>query len=195
MSKLFLFLFLLLTPSFVHAQTSAPGPALAASAASASIKAPELWSFQLGLTIEQMKERYPTMTLGRTDEFGITSGSITTSVSKNYQTNLAGLDHVVLAFVDGRLAHYSASLSSGVYYTDITGYAARMSRALNLPDAWRPSNKLSGALMLDGASFEVFVFTSPRAGIGMTDSAALGKVLERWKGNIRSADRIPFSYF
>ncbi|HVG38003.1 MAG TPA: hypothetical protein VM870_01880 [Pyrinomonadaceae bacterium] len=191
-----LFLFVICSPAFAFAQTAGTGPALAASAATASVKQPpELWGFRLGLTIDEVKHNYPTIALGRTDEFGITPGSITTSVNSPYQNNLAGVDHVVLAFVDGRLAHYSASLDGGVFYSNIDEYAARMSRSLDLPHAWRPSDKLRGALMLHEPGFEIFLFTSPRPGIGMTDSVSLGKVLQRWKGNIRSADRIPFSYF
>lgn len=202
MKTFVLFLTLLSACAAAPAQQRAGGAKLIAASAAGSggaavtaSGAPELWNFRLGLTVDEVKQRYPMMSVGRTDEFGITPGSIATSVNNRYQPNLAGLDHVVLSFVDGRLAHYSASLTTQTYYLDIDSYAARMSRALNLPQAWQQSNKLPNALMLSCPGYEVFVFTHPQPGVGMTDMAALEKVLQRWKGNIRSADRIPFSYF
>lgn len=194
--KRFLLLLALIAPSIVNGQTAQVRPALASvNAEAAKVQAPELWNFRLGLTVQEMQQRYPAMAVGQTDEFGITPGILSASVNNRYQSNMAGLNHVALAFVDGRLAHYSASLISQTYYLDIQSYAARMSTSLNLPNAWQHSNKLPGALMLDCATFEVFVFTHPQPGLGMTDTAALNKVLQRWKGNIRTADRIPFSYF
>ncbi|MEJ7712800.1 MAG: hypothetical protein WKF84_23860 [Pyrinomonadaceae bacterium] len=192
--KRLLLLLILAVPSFADAQIHM-STALIASAEAVSPKAPELWNFRLGLTLQEVQQRYPAMAVGRTDEFGITPGSIGMSVNNRYQHNMAGLDHVVLAFVDGRLAHYSASLTTQTYYLDIDAYAARMSSSLQLPNAWQQSNKLPGALMLNCAGFEVFVFTHPQPGIGMTDTSALNKVLQRWKGNVRTADRIPFSYY
>lgn len=189
-----LLLLILVVPSVAVGQIHS-GPALLGVTEIVKPKTPELWNFQLGLSIQEMQQRYPAMAVGRTDEFGITPGSISTSVKNRYQHNMAGLDHVVLAFVDGHLAHYSASLTTQTYYLDIDAYAARMSNSLKLPNAWQQSNKLPGALMLDCASFEVFVFTHPQPGLGMTDTVALNKILQRWKGNVRTADRIPFSYF
>ena len=129
---LFLFPLLLLCASMVAAQESQCRLKLADLPA-----APELMSFRLGMTTEQVKARVPQVLFAKADDFGVAK----TSINPDFDTRIdkstfPGVRTVSLDFLDGKLTSLWLGFDGSFKWKTIADFVRGISQSLRLPDAW-----------------------------------------------------------
>lgn len=116
---------------------------------------PELRSFSLGMTIEQVKARLPRLQITPADAFGFTSLNI-------FPDYLVGIDKaafdgvrtISLEFVDGRVSSLWIGYDKSFKWQTLDEFTAGMTTALKLPNSWRTKFRTR---LLDCADFSVAV--------------------------------------
>lgn len=107
--------------------------------------AAELFGFQLGMTAEQVKVRFPHIAFGPIDDFGVsrttTNPDFTTDLDK---TAFAGVRTISLDFLDNHLSSLWLGYESSYKWQTVPDFAAGISQSLHLPNAWE-SWKMRGS--------------------------------------------------
>jgi len=103
--------------------------------------APELWGFKLGMPMEQVRERYPSLRLETSSSFGVTGGHVMASedsaTQRNYKWQLSGLFEVNLQFSDAKLSFIGPVYDPRSFrYPSLDAYIAMLSKAYGLPNEW-----------------------------------------------------------
>jgi hypothetical protein len=168
--------------SEVVAQAPSPGICNLSTA-----KAPQLWGFKLGMTFEEVKERYPSIRASESSYFGSRDAQVIADedakTQRNYQWLLTGVLFVNLSFVDEKLAYIGVAYRPGaISYPDAETYTASLSKSFGLPRAWelKPDTDNSAMEMkCGGVDFDAFA--SPSLAFLMFDSQAFGKLDKREK--------------
>jgi len=127
----------------------------------------DLFGFQLGMTTEQVKARFPHIVFGRIDNFGVSK----TTTNPNFTADLdktayAGVRTISLDFLDNHLSSLWLGYESSYKWQTVPDFVAGISQSLHLPNAWE-SWKLRGSrircadfqmtvsLVAGGASFHL----------------------------------------
>lgn len=102
-------------------------------------RAPELRGLRLGMTVSQVKARYPRLPIGTASELGelrVTKSK--TDLEEIDREAFAGVDSIFLYFIDERLASFQV-VYSPLPWKNVSQFTERMSEALKLPDGWSGS--------------------------------------------------------
>lgn len=166
---------------FTHARTAAD--ALANNCDLPLEKAPELWGFRLGMTVDELKARYPTVNLSRQDSFGLMTGVIyavdANKAQKNYKWLLSGVSSVSLDFIDGKLSYVGVLYGLEFNFPDVDSYTTRLSNDYKMPFAWQPSKDLSEVREMRCTGFDMFAFVRYGTAFGLFDAAATSSLDKR----------------
>ena len=105
----------------------------------------DLFGFQLGMTTEQVKARFPHIAFGPIDNFGVSK----TTTNPNFTADLdktayAGVRTISLDFLDNRLSSLWLGYESSYKWQTVPDFVAGISQSLHLPNAWE-SWKLRGS--------------------------------------------------
>lgn len=161
--------------------------------------APSYWGLKFGMSVEEVKELYPSIDLGPQQEYGLIEGAVSPRnnvwlppASRSY---LAGVSNLMVNFLDGKLIAFTALYNSNISATNIKDYAVSVSEGLKLPNAWRQSEKYSDTYTLKCSSFELSLVGSPAMLIvGVYDSKASDEVVKRVRALSSQPGRLPFTY-
>src|SRR6266550_370929 len=134
----------------------------------------DLFGFQLGMTTEQVKARFPHIAFGPLDNFGVsrttTNPDFTSDLDK---TAFAGVRTISLDFLDNHLSSLWLGYESSYKWQTVPDFAAGISQSLHLPNAWE-SWKMRGSrircadfqvtlsMVASGASFHLIDETAEK---------------------------------
>ena len=132
----------------------------------------DLFGFQLGMTTEQVKARFPHIAFGPIDNFGVskttTNPDFTADLDK---TAYAGVRTISLDFLDNRLSSLWLGYESSYKWQTVPDFVAGISQSLHLPNAWE-SWKLRGS-RIRCADFQMTVsMVAGGASFHLTDETA-----------------------
>jgi hypothetical protein len=114
----------------------------------------ELYGFKPGMTIEQVRERFPRLALGAPDEFGVTKTSVNPAFDPALdKRNLQGVRTLGFDFLDGRLYTLSIGYDGEFKWQTLEDFLPGIDKALSLPDAWE--KKSWRGQELDCADFQL----------------------------------------
>ena len=139
----------------------------------------ELRGFHIGMTIDQVKARFPNIRLRPADEFGFTA----LNIFPDYETGIdkaafAGVRSISLEFVDGRVSSVWIGYDKTFKWQTLEEFEAGMTAALKLPNAWRTKFRTR---LLGCADFTVAVIpVGESPSIKINDEAAR-ELLEKRK--------------
>ena len=132
----------------------------------------DLFGFQLGMTTEQVKARFPHIAFGPIDNFGVSK----TTTNPNFTADLdktayAGVRTISLDFLDNRLSSLWLGYESSYKWQTVPDFVAGISQSLHLPNAWE-SWKLRGS-RIRCADFQMTVsMVAGGASFHLTDETA-----------------------
>lgn len=139
-------------------------------------RAPELFGFRLGMTVDEVRARYANLKVSSPDAWGDSTGSVdpaeNSRAQKNYKWLLTNISSVNLDFYQGKLSYVGLIQSPSMNWSDLRGYTANLSRAFGLPEAWTDYEKMGGVKQLKCGTFDLLVFNDPAAAILLFDTAA-----------------------
>jgi hypothetical protein len=132
----------------------------------------DLFGFQLGMTTEQVKARFPHIVFGPIDNFGVskttTNPDFTADLDK---TAYAGVRTISLDFLDNHLSSLWLGYESSYKWQTVPDFVAGISQSLHLPNAWE-SWKLRGR-RIRCADFQMTVsMVAGGASFHLTDETA-----------------------
>jgi len=114
-------------------------------------QAPELRGFRLGMTVEQVKSRFPFIRVIDSGEFAFyKSGQIT---SENLKTidSFRGIQGIGLIFLDDKIISVDVGYDSSIEWKNEEQFSTRVGEMLKLPNAWqRGTSGYSRQLECDG---------------------------------------------
>jgi hypothetical protein len=101
--------------------------------------APELFGFKMGMTTAHVRAREPQVQFGRPDDFAV----LKTSINPDFDTRInkasfQGVRTVSLDFLDDRLTSLWFGFDSTFKWHTVQEFVQGISKALNLPNAWKP---------------------------------------------------------
>lgn len=97
----------------------------------------ELYGFRPGMTVEQVKTRFPRLVLARPDQFGVTKTSVNPTFDPALdKTNLQGVRTLAFEFLDGQLYSLSIGYDGEFKWQTLEDFLPGLDKALKLPDAW-----------------------------------------------------------
>ena len=97
----------------------------------------ELYGFKPGMTLAQVRARFPRLEVGRADQFGVTKTSVNPSFDPTLdKTGLAGVRTLAFDFLDGQLYTLSIGYDAEFKWQTLEDFLPGIDKALNLPDAW-----------------------------------------------------------
>ena len=118
--------------------------------------AAELYSFRPGMTLEQVKARFPRLVLGRPDQFGVLKTSVNPTFDATLdKTNLQGVRTLAFEFLDGQLYTLSIGYDNAFKWQTLEEFLPGMDKALGLPAAW--AKKSWRGHEMDCADFQLTV--------------------------------------
>jgi hypothetical protein len=98
--------------------------------------APELRGLRLGMTLEQVKSRLPSLQV-KPSRFGLTTASLDYTYPVAAKTaGLEGVQSISLEFVDEHLVKIGIMYSNSINWQTPRQFSERVAAALKLPDAW-----------------------------------------------------------
>lgn len=101
--------------------------------------APELFGFKMGMTTEQVRARVPQVQFGRPDDFAVLKTSINPDFDPRInKASFEGVRTVSLDFLDVRLTSLWFGFDSTFKWHTVQEFVDGISKALNLPNAWKP---------------------------------------------------------
>jgi hypothetical protein len=116
--------------------------------------AAELYGFKPGMTVEQVRDRFPRLALARPDEFGVTKTSVNPAFDPTLdKRNLQGVRTFGFDFLDGRLYTLSIGYDGEFKWQTLEDFLPGLDKALSLPDAWE--KKSWRGQELDCADFQL----------------------------------------
>jgi hypothetical protein len=137
-------------------------------------EAPELRGFQLGMTLDEIRKRFPNLKMSKPDEFGYAHASIYNAEAREFLGNPLGTyvnssnhpefkDMFVahLEFISGRLAAVRTGYPQGGVNMEVADYQKRVAESLKLPaDAYERDPAIlttptKGTITCDGFRVEV----------------------------------------
>ena len=134
MKPVLIILSLLLTSAYANAQETQCTLKLANLPA-----APELFGFKMGMTTDQVKARVPQVLFGRPDDFAVLKTTINPDFDPRIdKSSFQGVRSVSLDFLDDRLTSLWFGFDSSFKWPTVDEFVAGISKALNLPNAWKP---------------------------------------------------------
>lgn len=98
--------------------------------------APELRGLRLGMTLEQLKARFPSMQHA-VRQFGRSAATILNSHPEDASTGLGGVAYLSMEFLDERLTMYALQYDSSAEWDSPDQFTARISQTLKLPNLWQ----------------------------------------------------------
>lgn len=157
-------------------------------------QAPELRSFDLGITVEQLKARFPGIKIKRADEFGVSevtfvyregvdrpraAGFGTYALPKSDFVAMLTLD-----LIDGRVSRISLIYNGPTEWNTADEFVAAISGLLGLSGVWRPLNLPKNRLECSGFRITAAVTNvegRKRSSLVLNDLAAEQVVEDRKK--------------
>jgi hypothetical protein len=116
--------------------------------------AAELYGFKPGLTLGQVRTRFPRLVVGAADEFGVTKTSVNPAFDPMLdRTNLQGVRTLGFDFLDGQLYTLSIGYDAEFKWQTLAEFLPGIEKALDLPDAWE--KKGWRGVELDCADFQL----------------------------------------
>jgi hypothetical protein len=151
----------LLLAALAVACACAPAPARQEAPAQACKltleQSPALRGFRLGMSLEQLKARYPGVPVMEQQEKGhLTAGLARGGFQGADAGTFEGVNDIHLDFLDGRLASLTVHYNNLVKWRSVGEFASRVSELLKLPDAWRTEQD-SGSRVMPCADFNIKV--------------------------------------
>ena len=147
--------------------------------------APQMWGFQLGMTVEQAKQRYPSMVIEPADSFGMARGYVYPSedakTQKNYKWLIVDVIVVHVGFINGKLDFVGAAYREGLAFPNIEAYLSNLSATYGLPNAWQTFKNSESTKEIQCGGFNMFAFTSPGVAFGLFDTVATDEYDKRLK--------------
>ena len=99
--------------------------------------ATELYGFRPGMSVEQVRAKFPRLALGRADEFGVMKTSVNPSFDPALdKTNLQGVRTLAFDFLDGQLYTLSIGYDGEFKWQTLEDFLPGIDKALGVPDAW-----------------------------------------------------------
>jgi hypothetical protein len=99
--------------------------------------AAELYGFKPGMTLAQVRARFPRLEVGRADQFGVMKTSVNPTFDPTLdKTGLAGVRTFGFDFLDGQLYTLSIGYDAEFKWQTLEDFLPGIDKALNLPDAW-----------------------------------------------------------
>lgn len=100
---------------------------------------PELFGFKMGMTTDQVRARVPQVQFGRPDEFTVLKTSINPDFDPRIdKSTFQGVRTVSLDFLDDQLTSLWFGFDSTFKWQTVDDFKAGISKALNLPNVWKP---------------------------------------------------------
>jgi len=98
----------------------------------------EFLGFQLGMTKDQVKARFPHVIFGRTDDFGVSKMTINPHFDSRIDaTKFEGVRSISLDFLDERLTSLWIGFDSTFRIKTVDEFVTGISESLRLPDSWK----------------------------------------------------------
>lgn len=117
-------------------------------------QAQELYGLHPGMTVEQVKALVPALEMGLADAAGLSKTSFSPEFHKAIaKATYQGVRTISLEFFDGRLTSLWIGYNASFKWKSMEEFVPGMSRALGLPDKWRPRSR--GGQQLDCGDFQV----------------------------------------
>lgn len=103
-------------------------------------QAPELRGFKLGMTLDQIKSKYPSVAIPAANEFGLTKITLSPSMMNTTQhPELSDTKSITLEAVDGRLSSIKVKYTNAQKWTSVDEFLRRISESFNLDGDWEKS--------------------------------------------------------
>ena len=140
--------------------------------------APELFGFQLGMTLDQVKARSSLIKFDRPDQFGV----IKTTINPHYEPRsdravFADVRTISFDFLDGKLVTLWIGFEETFKWPRLDEFIANLSKSLDVPATW-PAQRNGNRLTCDGFSlFASIIARGPS--IRVTDEVAQNLIAER----------------
>src|SRR5205085_10292613 len=99
--------------------------------------AAELYGFKPGMTLAQVRERFPRLALGRADQFGVMKTSVNPAFDPALdKTGLQVVRTLGFDFLDGQLYTLRIGYDGVVKWHTLEDFLQWRGKVLNLPAAW-----------------------------------------------------------
>lgn len=152
-------------------------------------QAPELWGFKLGMTLEQIRERYPSIRVNPSPSFSLVEADVYASedskTQRNYKWMLLGVYTVKLSFIDQKLSYIGIAYNPQSFtYSSLDGYTSMLSKSYDLPNGWKlktDSDFDNDIKEMKCGDVDFYAFTSPAVALLMFDSKAFNALDQRIK--------------
>jgi hypothetical protein len=149
-------------------------------------EARELYGLRLGMTVEQVKARVPTLEMGPTDASGLSKTSFSPAFHPAMdKTAYQGVRTISLEFLDGRVTSLWIGYDASFKWKSLDEFVPGIGRSLGLPAAWKQRPR--GGQLLDCVDFQataVMIAGSPA--IGITDETAK----QTWENRQAAAEQV-----
>ena len=148
MKRLFAVLFFALAAHVVQGQTPQTNEPVGVCTLS---KPPELRGLRLGMSLAEVKARFPELEIPTPNEFGygvaVYSVSSLTGVTK---AQLDGVSRIAFGFLDEKVNSLTISYQTGFTWKNADEFIALLSAKLKLPRSWYGSNEYNKELQCNG---------------------------------------------
>ncbi|HEX8178368.1 MAG TPA: hypothetical protein VF525_02385 [Pyrinomonadaceae bacterium] len=99
--------------------------------------AAELYGFRPGMSLGEVRTRFPQLRVAPADEFGVTKTSVNPTFDPTLdKTNLQGVRTLAFDFLDGRLYTLSIGYNGEFKWQTLEDFLPGIDKALGLPAAW-----------------------------------------------------------
>ena len=95
-----------------------------------------LRGFKLGMNVEEVRRRIPSIKLGAQNNLGRREASAVIHRERGSPSELSGVRVVFFTFIDGRTSYIAISYNDSVKWGSLEEFAARTAEALKIPPRW-----------------------------------------------------------
>lgn len=152
-------------------------------------QAPAIRGFKLGMTVEQIKARFPNADVRRSDDFGSVYVDVdASSVPDVEKVNFDNVAYIRLGFLDERLVGISIRYQQSAYWQTVRQFVPIISAKYNLNGDWQSRDSSNSRLTCNG--FEVDVHASnTSASFSIADSSIDETIRQRRTAKEEAARR------
>jgi hypothetical protein len=155
-------------------------------------EAPELLSFHLGMTLDEVKARVPLAQFGRADQFGVVKTTINPHFDPRFDRIIfADVRTVSFDFLDGKLVTLWIGYEESFKWPRLDEFVANFGKSLGLPADWPPKQP-GRQITCDGFSvFASIIAAGPS--IRITDEKAQETIATRREEAAEAAEAEVFA--